>query len=191
MRGEGQTTINETTPALDQLTTSPLPLDQRIALVLSDGADLNSAALADLLDEVAEAYHAAVATAATAKAKSLNPANPDPAPARAELDAAQWMIERLGAVYPRLATTLDHLRDREYADDWADEYHAVKVRRDEVALRLAETYQGCGLELRGLFSEIAIVDQQCNSSTAPLRPVIQIDYSQPKLHCVAPKRFRS
>jgi hypothetical protein len=114
---------------------------------LKDDSTVTAAALTNLLSET----EAAITQAATAeRERAFDPAlSPDPTAARAAMDDAEFMCNRLRTMLPRLEAKLVDVEAQEYLARWkADRDHVEKLRDAAVA-----EFSKC----RALIEQIAVI----------------------------------
>jgi hypothetical protein len=117
------------------------PLEQRIALALSDKETITASALAHLFNEV-EATIAEVETAVTeAKERALDPLIEDPQAARQQRDECEFRLERLKASLPPLQQRYSEQRLMERKAAWRKDLAQVKGKRDATADKLQAIYE--------------------------------------------------
>src|SRR5215467_6901364 len=107
-------------------------IEQRIAAMLS-AADAKSDAIASLIEEVETAAREADEAATKAREQALDPAVVvDVVEVGAAVASAALARDRLQAALPRLQQQLERAREREYTEQWREDYAAVKAKRDEL-----------------------------------------------------------
>src|SRR5689334_19987812 len=115
-------------------------IEQRITAALSDET-ITSAAIAKLVAETEAAIAEASRAAYEARSKALDPAlSPDPAAARKAMEAAQFAVERLRTLLPRLRARHANLVEAEQRASWQADFAQVEAQRDAIAAELAEVY---------------------------------------------------
>jgi hypothetical protein len=135
-------------------------LEQRIAVALSD-SDIASSDLAALITEVEAAVAAADDAAITAREQALDPiVMPDPAKARAAMEAAAFNRDRLRTVLPRLQQHFREVCSREEYAHWVAQYEAIKIKRDAAAAELRTIYPEFATKLTDLLLRIEVVDRE-------------------------------
>jgi hypothetical protein len=133
--------------------------EQRIASVLAGDA-ITSADLSDLIEEAADAAGVADATAEAERTRALDPAQPvDPATARASMEDAALVAQRMRIALPRLQARLDEITAQEYAATWSDDYAAVEAVRDTLAAEL-KTYAAIVATITDLLTRIEACDRE-------------------------------
>jgi hypothetical protein len=136
-----------------------ITLEERIATALS--SDIASDVVAILIAEVETAIVAADKAAEMEREKALDPlASPDAAKARASMEDAGFIRDRLRNVLPRLQARLTELHAAEYAARWEPDFEQVQAQRDELAQGYAELYPKLAGQLVDLFERIEAVDKE-------------------------------
>jgi hypothetical protein len=126
--------------------------------------------VAALISETEESIALADTTANAERVKALDlSASPDPVKARAAMENAVFIRDRLRTVLPRLYTRLKQIEAAEYLARWEPEYKRVIARRDALAAEMREVYPAAVAQLADLFQRAA----QCN------REISQLDQSAP------------
>jgi len=116
-------------------------LDQRIGTALASDT-VKSADIAALVAEVEQALADAVKNAAKVREAALDPIeSPDVRKAQASVEMAQFGIERLRAVLPRLEAKLAEAQSAESYARWQADFDRVEALRDAAAERFRETRQ--------------------------------------------------
>jgi hypothetical protein len=132
-------------------------LEQQIASALS--SDTKSDVIALLITEVETAIIAADKAAEAEREKALDPlASPDAAKARAVMEEAAFVRDRLRTVLPRLQERLQQVQAAEYAARWQADFEQVEGQRDELAQEYAATYPSLVAQLVDLFSRAEAID---------------------------------
>jgi hypothetical protein len=140
-------------------------LEKRIASALAAKA-VASTALAALIGDVESAILIADAAAETARERALDPLlSPDATKARAAMEDAAFIRDRLRTVLPRLQTRLRQASLQEQYDAWTVEYDAVKIARDALAKELTELYPEFATRLIDLLLRIEVVDTEVRRVT--------------------------
>jgi hypothetical protein len=132
-------------------------LSERIAAALVD--DVQSSALAALIEEVEAATHAAVTAAEEARARALDPLVLD-ASARAALQDAEFLTERLQTALPRLRERHKEAAAEEYLAQWRKSYDELEIERDRLAAEMVEVYPAFVAKITDLFARIAAHDAE-------------------------------
>src|SRR5262249_25942420 len=144
-------------------------IEQRISAMLS-ATDAESDAIASLIEEVEAAAREADEAATKAREQALDPAVVvDVVKVGAAVASAALARDRLQAALPRLQQQFEQAREREYTEQWLEDYAAVKVRRDELVAELRERYPQLVDEMVGLMTRMAETDKEVNrvNSAAP------------------------
>jgi hypothetical protein len=144
-------------------------LERRVASVISNGS-ASSAALTELIGEVAAAAEAAAQAAADAREQALDvTATADIGAASAAVVAAELTRDRLAATVPRLRQRLSEALSSEHAARWRNDYERVEQRRDAAAAKFAEACPRLLAELAALFRNNDEIDAECSrvNSNAP------------------------
>ena len=146
---------------------SKLSLEKRIADALN-----NNIAAIDLAALITET-EAAITQAATAERReAFDPTlSPDPTAARAAMDEAEFMCNRLQTMLPRLEAKLVEVEAQEYLARWkADRDHVEKLK-DAAAQRFTK-YPELVAKLVDLFREAEQVDKDVSrvNAAAPAGP---------------------
>ena len=144
-------------------------IEQRIAAMLS-ATDAESDAVASLIEEVETAAREANETATKAREQALDPAVVvDVVKVGAAVASATLARDRLQAALPRLQQQLKEAREREYTEQWCEDYAAVKAKRDELVAELRERYPQLVDEMVGLMTRMAATDKEVDrvNSAAP------------------------
>jgi hypothetical protein len=127
--------------------------------------------VAILIAEVETAIVAADKAAEMEREKALDPlASPDAAKARAAMEDAAFMRDRLRTVLPRLQQRLNELRAAEHVARWEPDFRQVEAKRDELAQEYAATYPKFVAQVVDLFSRAEAVDREVsriNGSAPP------------------------
>jgi hypothetical protein len=146
-----------------------ITLEERIATALS--CDTASDVVAILIVEAETAIVAADKAAEMERVKALDPlASPDAAKARALMEDAAFMRDRLRTVLPRLQQRLNELRAAEHVARWEPDFRQVEAKRDELAQEYAATYPNFVAQVVDLFSRSEAVDREVsriNGSAPP------------------------
>jgi hypothetical protein len=138
-----------------------ITLEERIAAALS--SDTASDVVAILIAEVETAIVAADKTADIEREKALDPlASPDAAKARALMEDAAFMRDRLRTVLPRLQQRLNELRAAEHVARWEPDFRQVEAKRDELAQEYAAIYPKFVAQVVDLFERIEAVDKDAS-----------------------------
>jgi hypothetical protein len=148
--------------------TDTAKLERRIASVIGNGS-ASSAALTELIAEVAAAAAAAEQAAADERTKALDLTLSDIDTAHAALAAAELSRDRLQAVLPRLRQRLSEALGAEHHQRWYSDYLRVEKLRDQAADKFSRQCPELLANLVGLMREADAVDQECMrvNSTAP------------------------
>ena len=144
-------------------------IEQRIAAMLS-AAEAKSDAIASLIEEVEAAAREADEAATKAREQALDPAVVvDVVEVGAAVASAALARDRLQAALPRLQQQLEQAREREYTEQWREDYAAVKAKRDELVAELRERYPQLVDEMVGLMTRMAEIDKEVDrvNSAAP------------------------
>jgi hypothetical protein len=136
-----------------------ITLEERIATALS--SDTASDVVAILIAEVETAIVAADKAAEMERVKALDPlASPDAAKARASMEDAAFVRDRLRTILPRLQQRLNELRAAEHVARWEPDFRQVEAKRDELAQEYAATYPRLAAQFVDLFSRAEAVDRE-------------------------------
>jgi hypothetical protein len=144
-------------------------IEQRIAAMLS-ATDAKSDAVASLIEEVEAAAREADEAATKARDQALDPAvMVDVVKVGAAVASAALARDRLQAALPRLQQQFEQAREREYTQQWLEDYAVVKARRDELVEELRERYPRLVNEMVGLMTRMAETDKEVGrvNSAAP------------------------
>lgn len=134
-------------------------LEKSIAAALS--GDITSTDLAALIAETEAAITEADATAKAEQEKALDLlASPDPDKARAAMEDAAFIRERLRGALPRLQARLNEVHKDEEFTSWLPQREAAKARRDELAAKLGELYLPFVQSIVPLLHEIENADHE-------------------------------
>jgi hypothetical protein len=134
--------------------------EQRIAAVLAGDA-ITSADLSDLIVLTNAAVADASATAEAERSRALDPANPvDPSTARAAMEDAALVAQRMRAAMPRSQARLDAITAQEYAATWSIDYAEVEAVRDALAAEVNEIYPTVVATLTDLLTRISTCDRE-------------------------------
>ena len=134
-------------------------LEQRIATALS--SETASDVVAIHIAEVETAIVAADKAAEMERERAFDPlVSPDAAKARATMEDAAFMSDRLRNVLPRLQARLTELHAAEYAARWEPDFEQVQAQRDELAQQYAGLYPKLAGQLVDLFERIEAVDKE-------------------------------
>ena len=164
-----------------------ITLEQRIASVLS--SDATSDVIAILITEVETAIVAADKAAEEEREKALDPlASPNAAKARAAMEDAVFMRDRLRTVLPRLQARLTDVQAAEYAARWEPDFEGVQARRDKLAQEYAATYPKLVAQLVDLFGRAQAVDKEISriNGSAPTgehRRLLGVELTARDLEC--------
>jgi predicted transcriptional regulator len=130
-------------------------LEQRISDALKN--DIAAVDLAALITETAAAIDQ---TAKVEREKALDPMrSPDAKAARAAMDEAEFMCNRLQTMLPRLQARYTDVEAAEARARWEKERDGLEVRRDAAAKRFTK-YPALVAELVAIFSECAAIDME-------------------------------
>lgn len=111
-------------------------LGQRIANALSK--KVPAADVAQLIRDVESAIGEATVAAAQARDRALDPLEiPDPVKARGSVEIAEFALQRLQAVLPRLDQRLQILEANEYSQQWDKDFETVEATVAAEAVRFA------------------------------------------------------
>ena len=111
--------------------------------------------------EVETAIVAADKAAEMEREKALDPlASPDAAKARASMEDAGFIRDRLRNVLPRLQGRLTELQAAEYAARWQADFDQVEGRCNQSAKEYAATYPRLAAQLVDLFRRAEAVDKE-------------------------------
>jgi hypothetical protein len=135
-------------------------LEQRITSAISNGS-ASSAALTELIAEVAAAAEAAEQAAAAERERALDLTISDIDTAHAALAAAELGRDRLQAVLPKLRQRLSEALASEAHARWFDAYLRTEKLRDQTAEKFARLCPELLAGLIGLMRETDAVDQEC------------------------------
>jgi hypothetical protein len=145
-----------------------LMLEQEIVAALE--ADVNSSDLSALIERTEVAISKADQAAETARTKALDPAlSPDPKTARAAMEDAVFIRDRLHGLKPRLQQRLQQVEAAEAHARWLAVYERVSTMVEESARRFAK-YPELIDELISLFQDAEAVDKEVarvNGSAPP------------------------
>jgi hypothetical protein len=134
-------------------------LEQRIATALV--ADTTSADFEALIAETETAITVADATASAERTKSLDlTRSPDAKAAREAMEAAEFALERLKTLLPRLQARCQEVQAQEYLTQWRSDYEKLKVKRDGLAEELRTIYPEFETKITDLFTRIAANDAE-------------------------------
>lgn len=123
--------------------------------------NINSNALADLVDETKAAIVTAENDASIAKAVALDPlASPDPVSARATMEDAQFRADRLHSLLPRLQERPTEVGDHEEYSKWRAQFDPLAPKVETAAARLKSMYTRFTAELVPLLAEIEKLDAE-------------------------------
>ena len=129
-------------------------LDTRIAAALT-GKDATADGVAKLLEEVDAAAHVATEAAERARLQALDPTqHRDADAARAEMEAAAFLRDRLHVAMTRLKDRLDELRISEEDSRRRKVYEQAAAERDQLAQQLSEIYPDFAQRLADLLARI-------------------------------------
>ena len=146
-------------------------IEQRIAAMLA-ATDAESDAVASLIEEVETAAREADEAATKAREQALDPAVVvDVVKVGAAVASAALARDRLQAALPRLQQQLKQAREREYAEQWRQDYAAVKAKRDELVAEMRERYPQLVDEMVGLMTRMAETDKEVDRVNAAAPPV--------------------
>ena len=130
-------------------------LEQRIAEALKN--DITAIELAALITETTAAIDQ---TARVDREKALDPMrSPDATAARAAMDDAEFMCNRLQTMLPQLTKRYQEVDAAEALARWEKERDGLEVRRDAAAKRFTK-YAALVAELVAIFSECAAIDKE-------------------------------
>ena len=133
-------------------------LDQRIGSALAADTELKSGEIADLINDVQQSLAVAVADAARIETEALDPfVYLDADRARAATEAADFAVDRLRAVLPRLEAKLAEAQAAEALARWRRDRHAVEQLRNAGAAKF-ERVRGLITELAATFAEVSEID---------------------------------
>jgi len=136
--------------------------EQRIAAVLAGDA-IASVDLSALIEEAADAAGVADATAEAERTRALDPAQPvDPATARASMEDAALVAQRMRTAMPRLWARLDEITSQEYAAQWRADFEEAATIRDALAAELQETYPAIVATISDLMTRIEACDRDAS-----------------------------
>jgi hypothetical protein len=131
-------------------------LEKRLATALTSKS-VASAELAALLGEV----DVAIAATQLEQKKTLDPfASPDTVDAWKTMENAVFLRDRLLTLRPRLEHRLQEVRAAEYLTRWRADYDELKIKRDELAVELAELYPPFATKIAGLFRRMRDFDAE-------------------------------
>ena len=134
-------------------------LEQQIASALS--SDTTSDVIALLITEVETAIVAADKAAESERETALDPiASPDAAKARAVMEDAAFVRDRLRTVLPRLQSRLQQVHLHERYSQWLAEFERVKPRHDAAVARLMTVYLEVENKLVDALNEAQEVDAE-------------------------------
>jgi hypothetical protein len=134
-------------------------LEKRIAAALAD--DVARDLVAALIAEIETAIVAADEAAAAEREKALDPlTSPDASKARATMEDAAFWRDRLRSVLPRLKARYEEIYAANYMAQWRDDYEALKVKRDALAVELREVYPDFETKIVDLFARIAANNEE-------------------------------
>jgi hypothetical protein len=134
-------------------------LEKKIASALA--SDTMAVAIAALVAETQAAITQADTDAEVERAKALDPAlSPDAAKARAAMEDAAFMRDRLRTVLPRLQQRHQEVAAQEYLARWQGDYESLTVKRDQLATELREVYPDIASKVADLLTRIAANDAE-------------------------------
>jgi hypothetical protein len=135
-------------------------LERRVIAALS--SDAPSGDLQALILQTNTAISEAENAAAAARESAFDPArSADLQAAQREMENTALRLGRLQTLVPRLQAKYQHQLVAVAHARWLTDYESVKLRRDQLATRLAERYPRAVDELVSLFAEIADCDRAC------------------------------
>jgi hypothetical protein len=135
-------------------------LEQKIASALADDS-ITSTGLAELITEVETAIVAADKAAEEEREKALDPlASPDVAKARAVMEDAAFVRDRLRTVLPRLQTRFSEVEAHERYERWVVDYEQAKAKHDGLVQELRATYPVIEEKLTDLLLRIETCDRE-------------------------------
>jgi hypothetical protein len=139
---------------------SQTELEQRISAALA-ATDLKAFELVALLDETVDAIVAADTAAEAERERAFDPAqSPDLAKARAAMEDAVFLVNRLRTLQPRLEARLTEVRAIERETQWHADYERVKAKRDALADEFRELYPETVPKLVDLFTRMTAFDAE-------------------------------
>jgi hypothetical protein len=137
-----------------------MTIEQRITAALNNRA-AKSDALAELIVETEAAIAAAEKGAEAERAKALDPMrSPDPAQARQAMEDAEFAVQRLRSVLPRLQQRHQQVAGAELYAEWGQQFDALIPRHKAAAERLRTIYQKVEAELIPALVEARAVDAE-------------------------------
>jgi hypothetical protein len=132
-------------------------LEKRITSALVDA--IASAAIAELIAETESAIAIADEAAEQARTKALDPLlSPDATKARAAMEDAAFIRDRLRTVLPRLQARFRQVSLQERYDAWVIDYDNIKLARDALAKELTALYPEYATRIINLLLRIEAVD---------------------------------
>jgi len=115
-------------------------LETKITSALT-AENISSSDVAALITETEAAITAAAASAETERAKALDPTqSPDPIKAREDMQAAEFAVERLRNLHPKLKQRYAKALAAEQLAEWLPRYEAARKTRDQLAGHLSIVY---------------------------------------------------
>lgn len=136
-----------------------LTLEQRVVAVLE--GDAQSPDIAALIEETEAAIIEAEGAAESERTRALDPAlSPDPVRARDAMQAAEFALERLRTLLPRLRERIGQVDAAERLARWRAEAEGIRAKRDALTAELAEVYPNLVDQLVDLLTRIKAVDTE-------------------------------
>ena len=135
-------------------------IESRITATLSD-ENIAANAVAELITETEDALAAADLAAEDARTSALDPAlTPDPKKARAAMEDAEFIAQRLETLLPRLHDKHEDRCADEHAAVWCDEFARLEQERDALADDLRQVYTEAAQRIVDVLARIAPLDRQ-------------------------------
>jgi hypothetical protein len=144
---------------LSEVKTEP-SLDQRIAVALGSTAQLPSAELLALCNEVDAAIILSDAKARLARKRSVDPLVHDGIAERSKAEDQEFVAHRLRNAVTALREKYEQACQHERETIWNADIDEVELKVAKVADELTEVYQRCVTELVDLFTRVTAVDQE-------------------------------
>src|SRR5262249_46804121 len=136
------------------------PLEARIGSALSD-SEITSTTLAELIVETGAAIIAGDKDAEQARVRALDPTlSPDPKAARAAMEDAAFVRDRLCTVMPRLEQRHAKAQRAEEKARWVAQYDALVPRVDALAEELRDTYCQFAPKMVDILTRARVLDAE-------------------------------
>lgn len=146
-----------------------MTIEQRITAALRNQT-ITAVALAELIVDTSAAIEAAELAAETARKRALDPTrSPDPAQARQAMEDAEFAVQRLRSMRPRLQQRYERVADHEEYQSWAAQFDPLVPKHKAAAERLRAIYQQVVAELIPALAEARAVDAEVHR-VANLKP---------------------